>query len=299
MIATSVIIATYNGAHKIPHLLQALMRQTISDFEIVVVIDGSSDNTMSVVQEFSREFKSLQIVEQVNSGRSKVRNRGVAAAGGELLIFYDDDMVPFGGSIARHVQLHSDGIDKLVSGNPVELIGSDKTDIQNYKASRTANWVMKYIDPLSQLRLENLFFSAANCSVRRSVFEKLNGFDENLTDAEDYDLARRSLQLGIPVFFDKNNTAVHQDMITTRSYVFRQRKYAKAHERLGMSRRLPDTEPYIRRKLKRLVYRVFANPMWIRLVDAEALKFLPRTMRYAIYDIIIHSLSIEYPGVKI
>src|SRR5688572_5027021 len=126
----TVIISTYNGAEKLPFLLEALTVQTFQDFELVVVIDGSTDNTMEVLQKFAERFKFFRIIQQTNGGRSKVKNRGVAEAHADLLIFYDDDMVPSVDSVERHVELHKKE-EWVIAGNPVEKSEADKTDVQN------------------------------------------------------------------------------------------------------------------------------------------------------------------------
>jgi glycosyltransferase involved in cell wall biosynthesis len=300
MLTTSVIVSTYNGADKISNLLEALLKQTYSNFELIVVIDGSTDNTKQVLEKYFSVFETLRIVEQKNRGRSAVRNRGASEASGDLLVFYDDDMVPFSGSVERHVHLHSDNMEKLVSGNPVEFTEPGKTDVQNYKATRTVKWTEKYTEPVTSLNLDNLFFTAANCSVRRSVLAKLNGFEERLTDAEDYNLAQRALMEGIPVFFDRDNTAVHLDFITAHSYVLRQRHYRKADERIrSLFPALPGSRIRSQHSIKRLMYRLFARSLCVKWIESGRLMFIPQTIRYRLYDVIIHALATEYPDVKI
>lgn len=296
----SVIISTYNGARKLPVLLDALITQTITDFEVVIMVDGSTDNTIEILQSYANRFKSWKVVSQPNSGRSRVRNRGVKEASGTLLIFFDDDMQPFPDAVERHVTMHKDVVEKLVAGNQVEFIEAAKTDVQNYKATRSKHWTVKYTQPVTQLDAGNLFFTAATCSMTRSLFEKLGGFDERLTDAEDYNLARRALEKGIPVFFDRENKSIHHDLITARSYVLRLREYQKAHERLsefypGHTRM--GSKPSA--SYKRIIYRLFASSYWLNRIDRNSLLILPVDIRYKLYDIIIQALGIEYPEVKV
>lgn len=292
----SVVISTYNGAAKLPYLLDALAIQTFRDFELLVVVDGSTDETLMVLSTYRSVFPAVRIIEQVNSGRAKVRNRGAAEAKGDLLIFYDDDMVPSPDSIERHVAFHAVNEDSLLSGNPLEPLDSAKTDVMNYKACRGFVWLSKYRDSLTRLDIDNLFFTAANCSLRKSVFIKLNGFDERLTDAEDLCFARLAMELGFAVFLDKTNIAIHRDLITARSYVLRLRQYAVAHEKLNVL--FPD----IFRKnsgssgvFRRVAYRILANPKWIHWIDNHSLTFLPQSFRYRLYAAIFHALSVEFP----
>ncbi|MEQ8686742.1 MAG: glycosyltransferase, partial [Imperialibacter sp.] len=73
----SVIIATYNGRHKIDNILSSLESQNIRDFELVVVVDGSSDGTAAFLQKRLSLLKELMVLEQVNKGRAGARNAAV------------------------------------------------------------------------------------------------------------------------------------------------------------------------------------------------------------------------------
>lgn len=293
----SVVVSTYNGAAKLPTLLNALRVQTISDFELLVIVDGSTDGTIELLQSYRGAFSDFRVIVQNNGGRSKVRNKGASEAVGGLLIFYDDDMEPAADSIQRHMALHKDMDEILVSGNQLELEEEGKTDVQNYKASRVQRWMEKYPDVAVQLTVDNLFFTAANCSIRTSTFRKLQGFDERLTDAEDYFLARTALEKGYLVFFDASNVAIHRDLITARSYVRRLRQYQDAHRALGITS--PDTQGSSSGIFKGVVYGMVAHKSWVRFIDSGFLTFLPKGFRYKLYDIIFHSLSVVHRDVLI
>jgi GT2 family glycosyltransferase len=128
----------------------------------------------------------------------------------------------------------------------------------------------------------------------------LGGFDERLTDAEDFELGIRALEQGHDVYFDNDNVAWHDDFITCESYIKRQRQYMKANE--ALSHKLPKV--FIRKPLhiremswiKRLVFSVFSNPVFVKMVDKEFFTFLPRVVRYRIYDLTITSLGKVFPN---
>ena len=86
----SIIIPTYNRAHTVGKTLESCLGQDFSDFEIIVVDDGSTDNTREVVNAF--RSKKVQLIPlPVNQGVNIARNRGAASARGEWLIFQDSD----------------------------------------------------------------------------------------------------------------------------------------------------------------------------------------------------------------
>lgn len=87
----SVVIPTYNRAATLRQTLTALMAQDYPDYEIIVVDDGSTDDTRAMI---AREFPQVRYIYQQNRGPAAARNRGIAHARGEIIAFTDDDCVP-------------------------------------------------------------------------------------------------------------------------------------------------------------------------------------------------------------
>lgn len=83
----SVIIPTYNSINTINETLQSVRNQTYRNYEIVVVDDGSTDDTVELL----RTFDDIILVTQTNQGVSAARNRGVKEAKGDLIAFLDSD----------------------------------------------------------------------------------------------------------------------------------------------------------------------------------------------------------------
>ena len=88
MAKVSVIIPVYNGAATIGRALASVFAQTFTDYEIVVVNDGSTDDTASVLAGYGDKIRTILLT---NSGPSAARNAGVSASSGEYLAFLDDD----------------------------------------------------------------------------------------------------------------------------------------------------------------------------------------------------------------
>src|SRR6478609_4088981 len=102
----SVIVPTFNGEDRLPGIINSLKSQICKDFELIVVIDGSTDNSELILKELLREFKNSKIINQENKGRAAVRNKGVSFANGELLIFFDDDMLLPPNAVNEHINHH-------------------------------------------------------------------------------------------------------------------------------------------------------------------------------------------------
>lgn len=295
----SVIIPSFNGAHKIHLLLDSLTKQIDEDFEVIVVIDGSTDHTIEILKRYRKSLKQLTVIEQNNGGRSVARNNGARAARSQLLIFVDDDMIVSRDLVQRHVYFHVEHFG-ILCGDVTEIAGLYRTDIQNYKSWLTAKWTNKYIYEVTQMTAEDLFFTAANCSISKKVFWQLNGFNEQLKDVEDFELARRALGQGVPVFYDKRLKAVHNEQITCISYIRRLREYSSARKKLNVLDPASSNSRRKLTKLKRMIYRMFAFPFWVWLIDTGFLRHvLPERIRYAFYSLIIQALAYEYDKVRI
>jgi len=86
----SVIIPTYNRAHTIGRAIKSVLNQTYQDFEIIVVDDGSTDNTEEVVKSF-RDKRIRYIQHKKNKGAAAARNTGIKSAKGKYIAFQDSD----------------------------------------------------------------------------------------------------------------------------------------------------------------------------------------------------------------
>src|SRR5712692_4951140 len=86
----SIIVPVYNGGRYILSALATVRAQTFSDWELIVVDDGSTDEMAAIVAQSPRDERR-HVIRQINSGRSSARNRGLAGARGELVAFLDVD----------------------------------------------------------------------------------------------------------------------------------------------------------------------------------------------------------------
>jgi glycosyltransferase involved in cell wall biosynthesis len=294
----SIIVPTYQGAHKIGVLLTALQAQSVLSMEVIVVIDGSTDSTAKVVASFN-SCLPIRILQQKNQGRSIAKNNGARIAKGDILIFYDDDMEPGLDGVKSHAEFHKDH-EGILTASTNEIVSSDKSDIENHKAFNSKKWMEKYSMGLNKLNSFNLFFTAANSSFKRRDFEKLSGFNESLTDAEDIEIAWRALKSKLDVYFDRANFAIHHDKLTCRSYIRRQREYRSAQSKVhDLHSDFVRTDSEVR-PLKKFVFNFFSCSLFPWFIDTFNIFLLfPKKLRYKIYDLIIHSLSNVYPGKKI
>lgn len=291
----SVIIPTYNGAHRILTVLGSMARQTVKPDEVLVIIDGSTDNTKALI--LPQDFRdiNLRIVERENGGRAKVRNTGAEKAQYELLLFIDDDMIAPDNWVAEHKALHEHYSNVIVTGRLEDPTLRIDTDFLKFKTWLHEKWTKDFVNAGEDIiALTSPYITANNMSVPASVFRQLQGFDDRLRDAEDYDMAVRALRANIRLFFSRTAYAVNNDIdnVSCERYIKRIREYTAAQEHLRKLK--PDL--YGERHqyatpppsgLKGMIFKIFCSSFWIKAVDRGYLRFLPRELRFKLYDVII------------
>ena len=208
----SVIVSTYNGAHKLPNVLQSLLDQTTRDFELIVAVDGSNDETGNVLDAWLPKFRDAKNIFLQHKGRPNVRNMGAEAASNELLFFVDDDMRLAYNCLEEHFKHHKNFPGSLVSGAQVYDERKARTDFQRYKCFISRNWCRNIEDFYPQpLPKEKLHLTAANFSVSKILFLQLGMFDETVSDMEDFLLAYKAVQQNIPVYYLHRALGWHDD----------------------------------------------------------------------------------------
>lgn len=180
----SVIVPAYNAAQLIGPTLQSVLSQTHPQTEVIVVDDGSRDDTAALVETFA----GVKCIRQVNMGVSAARNTGAAAASGDYLAFLDADDVWHPAKLALQV--------KDMEAHPDVVLSRT-----HFRESQWApdEFARCFCSPDSQIVAHlsesflNPYFATSTVMVRRSAFESIGGFDSELRIAEDVDFYLRIL----------------------------------------------------------------------------------------------------------
>lgn len=290
----SVIIPTYNGGQKILNCLKSLDTQTFTDFEVIVVIDGSSDDTKQLIKqtEFSilRKEIPLRVHYQKNSGRASTRNKGASLANGELLLFVDDDIRLLPNVLEKHLKHYRNIPNSILIGSAVEDKKLIESDFQKFRAHLSNKW-LKNINCLYPKPLPKhiTFLMAAHFSIPKNIFTKVGGFFEGLIDAEDYEMATRLKKNNYAIYFNSNIIGWHDDFISCASYIKRQKQYVKAHKILKTQFGIENEALSRKRNIfKKSIYSFFSYPIWLFFIDHfNWLLIFPKKVRYFIYDLVI------------
>jgi GT2 family glycosyltransferase len=196
----TIVVPTYNRCHSLQRLLEALERQTVADFEVVVVDDGSTDGTPELLARIRTTY-NLTVIQQPNRGPAAARNLGSQRANGELLVFLDDDVVPVPGLLAMHLAAH-----RLNADADIVAIGPMAAP-KNWPRPAWIRWEEEILGVQYRAMLAGEYacsprqFYTANASLLRARFLDVGGFDQIFKRAEDVEMAYRMRDLGARFVF--------------------------------------------------------------------------------------------------
>src|SRR5215208_2610219 len=183
----SVVIPCYNQARFLGEAIQSVLCQDYPDLEIIVVDDGSKDSTEEVASTYAKVDPRVRLIRQENRGLAAARNRGLAEAGGEYVVFLDSDDRLVSEALevgVREIEAHPGCA--FVSGI-CRKITADGSIVPGWEQFRVRD------DPyLELLRSCPVYVPAV--MYRRSVFDAVGDFDTSYKAAEDYDLYYRILE---------------------------------------------------------------------------------------------------------
>lgn len=215
----TVIVPAYNRAEEISELLLSLALQTIprSDFEIIIVDDGSTDNTESIVSKFVSETKlNLRFLKQDHKGPGEARNLGMDHAFGNYLIFIDSDCIADKDWLTAY---------KNVIGNisPAGFGGPDKV-LPNFSPiqkaidySMTSFITTGGIRGHSKKKISKYYPRSFNMGVRSDVVKKIGGMGK-LRHGQDIEFSHRIISTGEPVIKVQDAVVYHKRRVSIKKF---------------------------------------------------------------------------------
>jgi glycosyltransferase involved in cell wall biosynthesis len=179
----SVVIPTYNRAALIRETLDSVLAQTIGDSEVIVVDDGSTDDTATVIATYGSRVLYLH---QENAGQAAARNRGIRAAGAEYIAFVDDDDLWLPAKLEKQLAgllAHQDSTWAYCDAQVFD--GATSQALHNFSQINTP-----HAGQVAPALLARDFIASPTPVVRRDVFAEVGYFDESalLKRREDWDM---------------------------------------------------------------------------------------------------------------
>jgi len=291
--AVSVVIATFNRAEYLPATIDSVLNQSFQDFELIVVDDGSTDNTRAVVECYGSRLKYRY---QSNHGASSARNLGVRHARAPWIAFQDSDDLPLPNHLASlYEYVHKFPECGMVFANGNYLSGAAQSRgkqsiIQPAKSRQLAEKGVRLVD-----LFEKSILRVQAALISKQAYDSLGGHDESLRICMDLDLGFRML-MNFPVaYLDQElfSYRIHAGNIG-RNEELRLTENIRIVEKL--IREYPEAPQLIGKNLlaRRLAYRYYrlAKGRWkrgekdkCREALREALRLRPFYPKYRVYQL--------------
>jgi glycosyltransferase involved in cell wall biosynthesis len=178
MVFVTIIIPTFNRSKLLRRALESVYKQTFSEFEVIVIDDGSTDDTADMLQ---REFPRVRYLYQSNKGVSSARNKGIELAKGEWLAFLDSDDEWLPQKLAKQIKLLQQNPEQKICHTEEMWIRNGVRVNQMKKHRKSGGWIFQQCLPLCAM-------SPSSIMIHRQVFESVGVFDTEFPACEDYDL---------------------------------------------------------------------------------------------------------------
>jgi glycosyltransferase involved in cell wall biosynthesis len=288
----SVVVPAYNGERTILKTLESIKKQTFSDFEIIVIDDGSTDRTVELVNTVKDE--RIKIFSYKNGGLPVARNRGIAHAQGEYIAFIDADDLWTPDKLASQLE--------ALQNNPKAGLAYSWTNYMDDNAENVYQGHSIYYDGdvYADLLRWNFMASGSNPLIRREAIEDAGEFEPTLRSAEDWDywlrIASRWQFALVPkaqVIYRKSSGAMSSkiDVMEKYNLMVIDRAFQAA----------PPHLQHLKRQSQAGVYEFMAHLAWCYAPIAEKPKIIAEKLKRAItlYPQVLKSKNAQTLVVKL
>ncbi|MGC9528715.1 MAG: glycosyltransferase, partial [Limnospira sp.] len=179
----SVVIPVYNGEKTIRETVESVLKQTFTDFELLIIDDGSTDSTPAILSSFTDP--RLQVLSYPNAGLAASRNRGISGATGQYISFIDADDLWTPDKLEAQLQALTNNPEAAVAYSWVDVI-DDSSQWVRPGGHLTVNG-----NAYPYLLLKNFLENGSNALICKSAIDRTGNFDESLKASEDWDFYLR------------------------------------------------------------------------------------------------------------
>jgi len=192
--AISVVMSVYNGEDYLVEAINSVLLQTFTDFEFIIIDDGSTDNSLSIIKSFTDE--RIVLLSQQNSGLARALNNGIKLAKTPLIARMDADDVALPERLQRQYDFMHQKADCVVCGSWADIIDRNGKYVYTRKTIEGKDEIRKFFQKSISDGLPNTPFLHSSVMFRKKAFTQIGGYMEFLRRAQDVVLFNRMSSLG-------------------------------------------------------------------------------------------------------
>jgi glycosyltransferase involved in cell wall biosynthesis len=246
----SVVMSVYNGENDLKQSVPSILNQTFTDFEFVIVNDGSSDSTLNIIKDYQKNDQRIVIIDQHNKGLTKSLNIGIAKSRGKYIARQDTDDESLPTRFAEQVAFLEDNPDVVVLGTTAYQVMDEITRIGSYFDDDTLKELVYLRNP----------FPHTSVVFRKDIFIRVGMYDESYILSQDFECWMRMMSHGRISML--NVPLVKQNK--TENSISRKRKFLQIYN--GARARLKNPEKGLLRAFQSILYQIVTAYMPRRLV---------------------------------
>ena len=248
MIKVSVIVPVYNVEEYLEKCLESLVNQTLKDIEIIVVNDGSPDNSQKIIDRYKEKYHNIISIEDINHGQGYARNKGISLAKGKYIMFLDsDDTVELTILEKMYNIIEKQKVDVVIS-DINKIINNQKIYFKNYleyNSKDNINLMLSHPGPVAKLYKKELFIKNNIKFVENLKYEDAPFVIEAL------DCAKKIGKVNLPL----NYYVIHEKSETT----VRDEKVFDIIQIIDIIRKYTKNKKYLKEKIDKLTVRIITN----------------------------------------
>ena len=220
MTRISVVIPAYNAGKTIQECIESTLNNDYNNFEVIVVDDRSTDDTKEIIGRINDDRLRF-FANETNCGASFTRNYGIKKSEGEIVLLLDADAYVKGDWIRKHAKLHEEISADIIGGGIIGIY-----DTIYGKCDGLSSWWMCM--PYSKdYYVRKYHIPTNNMSVKRSVFEKIGYFNEDLETGEDVEFCFKALRNELRIYFKSDLVTYHYDRNDLRGFLEHQERWGR------------------------------------------------------------------------
>lgn len=273
----SVIIPAYNSSKTILRALDSVWSQSVVPYEVIVVDDGSVDNTCAIIES---KDPSVKLIRQKNAGAAAARNTGVKHSSGDFIAFLDSDDFWHKKKLEYQISIFEEFPEIGITSTCCRFITEDP-DLNYTEKSQLSLGAISYKKVDFKEVFNTPYFGTPSVMMRRILFDQVNGFDETLETAEDVDLwIRATYRSNYLLILNPLTYVVGQDeSLSTRARVSPYESHIKVMDRFVQTNKLSFYfNNLIYRKTKSEVYCNWGSSLLVNKENSKAGKKLIKSI---------------------